>query len=241
MRLCSCFLISVMVTAVHALGQQLPTADEVVTKMIERDSQRHAALHGYTAVRRYVLENPGHHKRAEMVVRMKCLEDGSKEFETVSASGWGSAQNHVFPRLLEGEREASLPHARERSRITPENYSFEMVGLDSVNDRSAYVIAINPKTENKYLLRGRIWVDRDDFAIVRIEGVPAKNPSFWIKSVHFVHTYQKSGAFWLPVFDRSVTNVRIFGTTELTIDYLDYVPNTSMLSASRGPASSSLP
>ena len=241
MRFCSFLLISVMAMAAHASAEQLPSADEVVAKMIERDTQRHAALHGYTAVRRYVLENQRHHKRAEMVVRMKCVEDGSKEFETVSASGWSSAQNHVFPRLLEGEREASLPGSRERSQITPENYSFEMVGMDSVNNRSAYVIAINPKTENKYLVRGRIWVDRDDFAIVRIEGVPAKNPSFWIKSVHFVHSYQKSGAFWLPVSDRSVTDVRIFGITELTIDYLDYVANASMLSTSRGPGSSSLP
>lgn len=241
MRFCSFLLISVMATAAHASAQQLPSADEVVAKMIERDSQRHAALRGYTAVRRYVLENQRHHKRAEMVVRMKCLEDGSKQFETVSASGWGGAQNHVFPRLLESEREASLPDSRDHSRITPENYSFEMVGMDFINQRPAYAIAISPKTQNKYLVHGRIWVDRDDFAIVRIEGVPAKNPSFWIKSVHFVHTYQKSGAFWLPVSDRSVTDVRIFGRTELTIDYLDYVPSTSMLSTSREPGSSSLP
>ena len=99
MRFCSFLLISVMATAAHASAQQLPSADEVVAKMIERDSQRHAALRGYTAVRRYVLENQRHHKRAEMVVRMKCLEDGSKQFETVSASGWGGAQNHVFPRV----------------------------------------------------------------------------------------------------------------------------------------------
>jgi hypothetical protein len=28
---------------------------------------------------------------------------------------------------------------------------------------------------------------------VRIEGQPAKTPSFWIKGVHFVHTYAKQG------------------------------------------------
>ncbi len=40
---------------------------------------------------------------------------------------------------------------------------------------------VEPQTNNKLLFRGRIWVDAEDFAVVRIEAVPAKNPSFWTK------------------------------------------------------------
>src|SRR3954452_5601924 len=172
---------------------------------------------------------------------MNCLEDGSKQFETVSVSGWGGARKFVFPRLLESEREASLPNIREQSRITPQNYSFDMLGTDSINDRPAYVLAIAPKTKNKYLVQGRIWVDRDEYAIVRIEGKPSRSPSFWIERVTFVHNYQKSGSFWLPVSDRSVTGTRIFGTTELRIEYFDYAPSVSTVSASSGLGSRSLP
>ena len=203
----------------------LHSADQVVARMIARDSERQAALHGYTAYRRYVLENRAHHKQAEMLVRMICREDGSKQFEVVTASGWSGARKHVFPRLLEAEIDAARPDLRERSRITPDNYTFEMAGTADVRGRLAYVISIEPKTQNKYLARGRIWVDADEYAIVRVEGQPAKNPSFWFKSVHFVHDYNKSGPFWFPVADRSVTDVRIFGTTEMSIEYFDYVPN----------------
>jgi hypothetical protein len=203
--------------------------------MTAHDSERQAALHGYTAIRRYVLENRNHHKRAEMLVRMTCREDGSKQFEVVSADGWGGARKHVFPRLLEAEIEAARPGLRERSRITADNYTFEMTGRQDVRGRPAYVIAIEPKTPNKYLASGRIWVDAEEYAIIRIEGKPAKNPSFWVKSVHFVHDYDKSGSFWFPVLDHSVTDVRIFGSTEMTIEYFDYVPNDCALSASRGP------
>ena len=86
-----------------------------------------------------------HHKRAEMLVRMICREDGSKQFEVVSENGWGGARKHVFPRLLEAEIEAARPDRRERSRITPENYTFEMIGTECVRGRSAYVMAIEPK------------------------------------------------------------------------------------------------
>ena len=95
------------------------TADEVVARMIAHDNERQANLHGYTAIRRYVLENRNHHKQAEMLVRMICREDGSKQFEIVSENGWGGARKHVFPRLLEAETEAARPGLRERSRITP--------------------------------------------------------------------------------------------------------------------------
>jgi hypothetical protein len=241
MRLGSFLLLFAMAMAAQDSGPQLPSVNEVVAKMIEHDNQRQAALHGYTAGRRYVLENSRHHKRAEMLVTMRCLDNGSKQFQTVSASGWGTARNHVFPKLLESESEASLPEVRDRSRITPENYWFEMVGRDCINGRPAYVIGIVPRTPNKYLVQGRIWVDVDEYAIVRIEGKPAKSPSFWIKSVHFVHTYQKSGSFWFPISDRSVTDVRILGATEVTIEYFDYSPNATTLSASGEIARGSRP
>jgi hypothetical protein len=232
MILVSFLLFSSIVMAADS-SLRLTTGDEVIAKMMARDNERQAALHGYTASRRYVLENQRHHKRAEMLVRMTCLRDGSKQFETISETGWGGARKHVFPRLLEAETEASRPGLRERSRLIPENYVFEMVGTEYVDERPAYVIAIAPKTPNKYLMQARIWIDADEYAIVRIEGKPAKNPSFWTKSVHFVHRYQKRGSFWFPVSDRSVTDVRIFGSTEVTIEYFDYAPDTSALSASR--------
>jgi hypothetical protein len=202
----------------------LPTADEVVARMMARDTERQTKLHGYTAERRYVLENRDHHKRAEMLVRVNSGEDGSKQFDVVSSSGWGGARKHVFPRLLEAETEAARPDLRDRSRITPENYTFAMAGTDYIRNRPAYVLEIEPKTPNKYLARGKIWVDADEYAIVHIEGQPAKNPSFWFKSVHFAHDYDKTGAFWFPVLDHSVTDVRIFGATEMTIEYFDYTP-----------------
>jgi hypothetical protein len=59
---------------------------------------------------------------------------------------------------------------------------------------------------------------------VRAEGSPAKNPSFWAKATHFVQLYQKSGPLWFPVSTQSITEARIFGTTDVHIEYFDYAP-----------------
>jgi hypothetical protein len=221
--------ISALALACH-LRAELPGPDAVIARVMEHDRELQSSLDGYTGQRRYVLENAHHHKRAEMLVRVKCVKDGSKEFEIVSSAGWGIVRNHVFPKLLAAETDASQPGSRERSRIIPENYSFEMLGADTVNDRPAYVLAVTPKTANKYLMKGKIWVDAQEYGIVRIEGQPAKNPSFWTKSVHFVHTYAKQGPFWLPLSDDSLTDVRILGATDLKIEYFGYLPNDMAVS-----------
>jgi hypothetical protein len=222
------------------LRAELPDPDAVIARVMEHDRQLQSSLDGYTGQRRYVLENARHHKRAEMLVRVKCVKDGSKEFEIVSSDGWGIVRSHVFPKLLAAETDASQPGSRERSRIIPENYSFQMLGADTVNDRPAYVLAVTPKTANKYLMKGKIWVDAHEYGIVRIEGQPAKNPSFWTKSVHFVHTYAKQGPFWLPLSDDSLTDVRILGATDLKIEYFGYLPNDTAVSFVE-PSQRSLP
>ena len=200
----------------------LPGADEVIGAMLQRDAERRAAFSGYSAVRTYVLENSEHAKRAEMTVRIVCGRDGTKNFEVLSESGWGGARKHVFPRLLEAEAAASKPGNSEDSRIDGENYSFRMVGAERICGRRAYAIEVIPKLPRKYLIRGTVWVDAEDYAILRMEGSPAKSPSFFIKSVRFTHTYQKNGMFWLPASDVSVSDARVFGPTELTILYRDY-------------------
>jgi hypothetical protein len=218
-------LFMLMLAAQDGPSVQLPSADEVVAKMVQRDDERRSALEGYTSERRYVLENTKHHKEAEMLVRMIQHKDGSKQFEVVSSSGWSGARKHVFPRLLEAESEASRLSSSEDSRVTPKNYSFSMLRSEKVEGREAYVIEVMPKKQEKYLMRGTIWVDVVDLAIVRMEGAPAKNPSFWTKDVQFAHKYEKHGQFWLAASDNSVSDARIFGPTELRISYFDYVLN----------------
>ena len=86
------------------------------------------------------------------------------------------------------------------------------------------VLEIKPKRKEKYLFQGRIWIDAEDYALVRAEGSPAKNPSFWTKATHFVQIYQKKGTLWFPLSTRSVTEARIFGRTDVNIQYFDYAP-----------------
>ncbi len=213
-------VLSAATVASAQASTQLPSADAVVIKMTELDAQRQSELSGYTAVRRYVAVNKK--RRAEMLVRVTCARDGSKKFSVISEDGSGTIRKHVFYQLLKEEEEASRRGTRNSTRITPDNYDFQIIRQERLESGPAYVLAIKPKTANKYLIDGNIWVDAADYAIVRIQGQPARNPSFWIHNVQFVHAYQKVHQFWFAASTHTTSQVRFFGPSELTIETSSY-------------------
>jgi outer membrane lipoprotein-sorting protein len=221
-------MLAIMISAATIASAQtsspLPSAEDVVTKMMQFDAQRQSELSGYTATRHYGAVNKKRH--AEMFVRVSCDSSGAKEFTIVSEEGSGSIRKHIFQKLLSEETEASRRGTRAGTRLIPDNYRFQLVGREILETGPAYVLSVAPKTVNKYLIDGKIWVDATDYSIVRIEGQPAKNPSFWVRSVHFVHTYQKVGEFWFASSTRTTSEIRIFGRSELTIDTSNYTLNS---------------
>ena len=199
------------------------TAADIVERMVAADNRRLADLSGYTGTRRYRFENKRINKRAEMTVRIACNSSGTKTFEVVSEDGPTVVRNRILRKMMEAETQASQAGEKQQTRIIPQNYSFRLLGTKNLNGRESYVLEISPLTKNKFLIRGRIWVDAEDFAVSRVEGTPAQNPSFWIRSVQVTQRYERVGRFWLPAANDSRAEARIFGTTEVSIEYFDYV------------------
>lgn len=199
--------------------------DDIVSRMVRMDEVRRTELQSYVSTRRYYVENKRFNKSAEMTVRMKYTYPGSKSYEVISQSGSGTIRKKALEKIIEAEVEAADEQHGNRSRIIPENYDFQLLGTELWEDRPCYVLQITPKTANKFLMVGRIWVDSEDFAVAHLEGNPAKNPSFWTTEVKVAHQYKKHGDVWLPESNYSRSKVRIFGATELTIDYFEYQIN----------------
>jgi hypothetical protein len=116
-----------------------------------------------------------------------------------------------------------------RLPLNEENYVFTLLDYEITSAGSLYVLSVEPRRKDKFLYAGRIWVDGEDFAVVRIEAEPAKNPSFWIKNTRIEHRYVKVNSFWLPAQNRSLTSVRFGGRADLTIKYVDYQVTSATL------------
>jgi len=194
--------------------------EDVVTKMMRQDSVRQKSLGAYSWTSRYSLHNKS--RNADMLVRWTRSEDGVKHYEIISESGDGGVRSHVFHKLLESEVEASNPSERSRSRMDFYNYSFEFVGEEELDGRTAFVFDLKPRSDSKYLTKGRVWIDASDYAVIQVTGAPAHNPSFWTNKVDFVQRYKKEGELWVAASNHSITEAKIFGTADMTIEYFDY-------------------
>jgi hypothetical protein len=212
--------------ASQAAAAPLPSADEVIARMLAREMQRDTAAHGYTGIRQYDLENPLFAKHAHLIANVNGDPDGTVHFQVVSKEGWNSG-NTSLRQALETESEISHPSTRPGTLVSKDNYAFQMIGTASLNGRTAYVIDVVPKRQEVYLFRGKIWVDAEDYALARIEGQLAKTPSIWIRTVRFTLEFRKSGEYWYPWLSTSTSDVRVFGNTTVTIRFLDYTPRSA--------------
>jgi len=199
------------------------SADQVMERVAAMNELRAKALESYSSVRSYRLEcHCLSHKKADMVVRTEYHAPDKKSFTIVSEEGSGTVRSKVFKKLLEAEQESMREENQQRSAINSDNYTFKVVDYQKAQENELYVLEAEPKTKNKFLFRGKIWVDGKDFAITQIEGETAVNPSWWTLRTDFKRRYQKVGDFWLPESNESETKVRILGTANLCIEYGQY-------------------
>ncbi len=199
------------------------TAAEVVNRMVAMSASRNDALRSYSSLRSYTIDFNGIKRlHAEMVVSMNYRYPNKKDLTIVSESGSGTLRQRVLHPLLAAELEAMEPDNQRQSAISPDNYSFELVGYTQTDAGGYYVLEVRPRHKNKFLFKGRIWVDAKGFAVTRVLGEPAVNPSWWTKKTDFERAYKQVDRFWLPAWNQSLTHVRIFGQAQLTIEYGNY-------------------
>lgn len=202
-----------------------PTTDAIMQKLAESDRLRSEKLFTYTSYRRYFMENLRFKKSAEMRVKLTFHHPDRKEFEIIAEHGPAPVRNQVFRRMLKSEQDSAGGAQKKATQVSLENYAFQFLNIEMLDGRKSYVLAAEPKTKNGFLFRGKVWIDAQDFAVAKIEGSPAQNPSIWVRKTSFVHRYTKIGEFWLALSNVSETDVVLFGKTQVRIEYGDYRVN----------------
>lgn len=194
---------------------------QIVSRMQSRSQLRDKQLGSYHALRTYSVEYHGLGvMSAQMQVEVSYDPQRGKSFHVVSQSGPFLLRDAVLKRAITSEEEASKD--KNSTALSPSNYRFALQGTDTVDGRPAYRLSVDPLKPEKFLYRGTIWVDAENFGVMKIQASPAKNPSLWISRTTIWVTDKMTGGFWLPEQTRSQTRVRLGGTATLTINYGQY-------------------
>ena len=201
------------------------TESRVFAELAAHNEQRKSALHDYSVLRTYQVIDLKGKVHAEEVGRMEFLAPDKKTFTVDSEAGSGLVRHMALNALIKSEIETAAGREHHDSAISADNYSLDLLGEQRVGQYRCFVAEVRPKRKDKYLFEGKLWIDVDDYSVVRIEGHPAKKLSFWIERADFVRQYQKIDGFWLPQKDQTLVQVRLYGKKVLTIDHRDYVVN----------------
>jgi hypothetical protein len=209
------------------------TQSQVLAELAVHNEERKAALHDYTVLRTYQVVDLKGKVHAEEIGRMEFVSPDKKTFTVTSESGSGLVRHMALNPLINSEIEAAAGKEHHDSAISADNYSLNLLGEQQLGPYRCFVAEAVPKRKDKYLFEGRVWIDVNDYSVVRIEGHPARKLSFWIQRADFVRQYQKINGFWLPEKDQTLVQVRMYGNKLLKIEHRNYVVNANQRTNAR--------
>ena len=200
-------------------SRPLPSTQDIVDRMMQRNAWQDEKLLQFSALRKFYAANIRFKTDSTMYVQTVFRRPDHVESTVTSQEGSAFIRSRVFDKILEAENETHARKDKQQVDITPMNYDFALVGTENCNGRECYRMRISPKRRDKYSLDGEVWIDAEDYSIVRMHGVPARRPSIWTLKTEIDRRYQKVDGIWLPERMESSSNVMIAGHSTLSIEY----------------------
>jgi len=210
--------------AAHASAQ---SAAGPMTRQIDAAvRQRAANVAGFTDIEHYVVYRGKDetHPAAEITVKATFRRGEGRSYRILSQSGSEVIRKLGLIRLLKEEKALSQPGALEQNWLNSTNYQMSLKSdkPEQINGHLCYAISIVPKRRAPETLIGTLWVDADDYAAIRIDGVPSRRPSIFAGSTRITRDYEEVHGYSMATFARAESNSRWIGRTVITVSYSHY-------------------
>lgn len=197
----------------------LPSTQDIVDRMMARNAWQDEKLLEFRALRKFYAANVRFKTDSTMYVQTVFRRPDHLQSTVTSHQGSTFIRSRVFDKILDAENETHAKKDKQQVDVTPMNYDFALAGAEDCDGRSCYRMRISPKRRDKYSLDGEVWIDAEDYSIVRMRGVPARRPSIWTLSAQIDRRYKKVDGIWLPERMDSSSNLVIAGHSVLSIEY----------------------
>ncbi|HZU23620.1 MAG TPA: hypothetical protein VE998_12365 [Terriglobales bacterium] len=197
-------------TPVAASPKAPADLNSILSQMEAAQAANPARSEAYVLVRQYRFyqgSEPADAK-SEVVAQVSFTPPDVKTFDILETRGSGRGTS-VVKHILESEAEVSKDVSR--NEISRKNYEFSLIGTAAIDGRPAFVLSLAPRRDDHLLLRGRVFVDAENFRILRAEGQPARSPSWWLRSSYVIMRYGEAEGLWLPIATEGTAEVRVFG------------------------------
>lgn len=191
-----------------------PDLDAMLQSIEHTQQQNPAESRSYEVTRKYkVFRADDRQPISEVTAQISFTPPDLKTYKITQATGNPRGEKIVRAIL---DQESDAAKNSDNNEVSRKNYNFVFLRRENFGVIPEYVLLIIPKRKAKTLLLGQIWVDASTFRIRRIEGIPAKNPSLWIKNIHITMQFAELNGAWVPVSFDAIASVRLAGQYTLT-------------------------
>lgn len=202
--------LSAQTSATSSNNRNAPPDLNLLLQSMETVELRNPAhFHSFEVTRHYqVFRADDKQPTSDLTAEISFIPPDVETYKITQASG-----NPRGVRIVDAILGREVASAAEgvHASISRMNYDFTFLRQEDFGLVPEYVLLLVPKRKQKDLLRGQIWVDAKTFHIRRMEGVPAKNPSWWIKDVHITLQFAAVDEMWMPVSFDAIANLRLLG------------------------------
>lgn len=162
------------------------------------------------------LEAENGKRRGWLDIGTEYAPDTGFRYQITAEGGSDYIRKKVLKAVLEGERAAIAAGEDTRSSLARINYDFQAKGIDG--DGLTHVL-LRPRRKERALVAGVMMLRPDRGELIRVEGRLAKNPSFWVRNVDIVRTYERIAGVVVPVAMDSKAHIRFFGAATFRMTY----------------------
>lgn len=219
--------LAVLLTTIGVWAES-PDINTIVGRM-QAAMQNHNRDRAYSVTREYKLSADDPTKASRVIAEVNAVP-GKKEYSITE--GDGQAEK-VVRKVLDHETESS--NQGHSATLSPENYEFAYAGTEAIDGHNCYVLQLTPRHDGRDIVKGRVWIDAQNYLIRQLSGTPTKMPSFWIKDLQVTLHYKNVDGIWLQDSAEAIAQVRLAGRHVLTAHSLDVRTGTAFAD-SRNPA-----
>ena len=195
---------------VNRSGRSLSRAEQIVAGLEATSARQVRLVRSFTTNKTFTVTH-GEQINARVVAALNFTAPDVKVFTVLESRGSDFVRTQVIDRIMAAEIEVARERSRARVAITSDNYEFGAVREDG----DAFVVETVPRRQDELLFKGRIWITKKGFHLKRIEGEPAKNPSFWASGIHFVSDFQPVNGVWMQGRTLARVTIRWLGEYNL--------------------------
>jgi len=197
----------------------IPSTESIVARMQDARAKYRAQLRAYHVVRDYQLLGKEQKSKSEVTAYIDYVPPDVQNF-TLHKNKGASLGEVIVRKILEGERE--ILTNQSATDVSPANYSFRFLRTDVLNHQPCYLLELRPLRKDAKLLDGLIWIDASTYLVLRMEGEPARAPSWWVRNIHVALDFRMVHGMWMQTDLRSTANVRLLGEHTLISHDVEY-------------------